>query len=91
MLPQLAADSVIHWSIDAKGDSKLVILSADAGKSITVTGQNATNHAEYLSVKAEAANGFYVTSHIYVEPKYIDPPTFARQPAIGVPADGRLP
>ncbi len=86
VLPQRAADSAIHWSTD----SKLVTLSADAGKSITVTGQNATNHAEYVSVKAEAANGFYVTSHVYVEPAYIDPPTFARKPAIGVPADGKV-
>ena len=90
VLPQRAADAVIHWSIDAKGDSKLITLSADTGKSITVTGRNATNHAEYVSVNATAANGFYVTSHIYVEPKYIDPPTFARKPAIGLPADGKI-
>jgi len=84
--PQRASDTVIHWSTD----SKLIRISADTGKSITVTGQNATNHAEYVSVKAEAANGFYVTSHIYVEPKYIDPPTFARKPAIGLPVDGKI-
>ncbi len=90
VLPQRAADTVIHWSIEAKGDSRLVALSADTGKSITVTGRNATNHAEYVNVNAAAANGFYVTSHIYVEPKYIDPPTFARKPAIGVPADGKI-
>jgi hypothetical protein len=57
---------------------------------VTVTGQNATNRGEYVSVKATAANGFYVTSHIYVEPKYIDPPTFARKPAIGLPVDGKI-
>ncbi len=86
VLPQRAADTVIHWSTD----SKLITLSADTGKSITVTGRNATNHAEYASVNATAANGFYVTSHIYVEPKYIDPPAFARKPAIGAPADGKI-
>jgi hypothetical protein len=84
--PHRAADTVIHWSTD----SKLITLSADTGKSITVTGRNATNRAEYVSVRAEAANGFYVTSHIYVEPKYIDPPTFARKPAIGLPVDGKI-
>jgi hypothetical protein len=90
VLPQRASDNVIHWSVDPKGDSKLVALSADSGKSITVTGRNATNRAEYVSVKAQAANGFYVTSHIYVEPQYIDPPTFARKPAIGLPVDGKI-
>jgi hypothetical protein len=84
--PQRAGDTVIHWSTDAK----LVTLSAENGKSITVTGRNATNRGEYVSVRATAADGFYVTSHIYVEPMYIDPPTFARQPAIGVPADGKI-
>ena len=86
VLPQRASDTVIHWSTD----SKLVTLSADTGKSITVTGRNTTNHAEYVTVRATAANGFYVTSHVYVEPAYIDPPTFARKPAIGVPADGKI-
>ena len=41
-------------------------------------------------MKAEAANGFYVTSHIYVEPTYIDPPTFARKPVVGLPVDGKI-
>ena len=86
VLPQRASDSAILWSTD----SKLVTLSADTGRSISVSGRNAANHAEYVSVKAEAANGFYVTSHIYVEPKYIDPPTFARKPAIGPPDDGKI-
>jgi hypothetical protein len=84
--PPRASDTVIHWSTD----SRLITLSADTGKSINVAGQNATNRAEYVSVKAEASNGFYVTSHIYVEPKYIDPPTFARNPAIGPPVDGKV-
>jgi hypothetical protein len=86
VLPQRASDNVTHWSTD----SKLVALSADTGKSITVTGRNSTNRAEYVSVRAAAANGFFVTSHIYVEPKYIDPPTFARKPMVGLPADGKI-
>lgn len=86
VMPQRAADAAIHWSTA----SKLVTLSADTGKSITVTGRNTTNRAEYVSVNATAANGFYVTSHIYVEPKYIDPPTFTRKPVIGIPADGKI-
>jgi hypothetical protein len=84
--PLRAADQTIHWSTT----SKLIALSGDTGKSITVTGRNATNRAEYVSVKAEAADGFYVTSHIYVEPKYIDPPAFVRKPALSVPIDGKI-
>jgi hypothetical protein len=84
--PSRASDQAIHWSTT----SKLIALSADTGKSITVTGQNPTNRAEYVSVNATAANGFYVTSHIYVEPKYIDPPTFMRKPTVGPPVDGKV-
>lgn len=84
--PQRGPDGAIHWSTD----SKLVALSGDTGKTVTVTGHNTTNRAEYVSVRATAANGFYVTSHIYVEPRYIDPPTFLRKPAIGLPVDGKI-
>ena len=84
--PLRAADQTIHWSTT----SKLITLSAGTGDSIHVEGNNSTDHAEYVSVNATAANGFYVTSHIYVEPRYIDPPTFARKPAIGLPVDGKI-
>ncbi len=84
--PLRAADRTIHWSTT----SRLIALSGDAGKSVTVTGQNTTNRAEYVSVKAEAVNGFYVTSHITVEPKYIDSPTFARKPVVGLQVDGKV-
>ncbi|MFZ1940297.1 MAG: pectinesterase family protein [Terracidiphilus sp.] len=84
--PLRASDTAIHWSTD----SKLVTLSDDSGKSITVAGNNTTNHAEYSSVRATAANGFYVTSHIYVEPAYIDPPTFTRNPTVAAPTDGKI-
>ena len=86
VLPQRAEDTAIHWS----SQSKLAELSAATGKTISVTGHNATNRAEWVSIKAEAANGFYVTSHIYVEPKYIDPPTFVRKPALGIPAGSKI-
>jgi hypothetical protein len=84
--PMRASDTTIHWSTD----SKLITLDSDTGKSITVAGNNTTNHAQYASVRATAANGFYVTSHIYVEPAYIDPPTFTRNPTIAPPADGKV-
>ncbi len=43
-----------------------------------------------LTVRATAANGFYVTSHIYVEPTYIDPPSFTRKPVIAAPANSKI-
>ena len=68
--------------------SKLITLSADHRKGHHCHGpEHNQSCGEYVSVKPTAANGFYVTSHIYVEPKYIDPPTFTRKPAIG--ASGR--
>jgi len=84
--PLRASDTTIHWSTD----SHLITLSADTGKSITVTGRNTTDHAEYVTVRATAANGFYVTSHIYVEPAYIAPPTFTRAPSITAPSHGKI-
>jgi hypothetical protein len=84
--PARAADTTITWSTK----SKLISLSGITGKSVTVTGSNTTNHAEYVEVRATAANGFYVTSHINVEPAYIDPPTFATKPAVAAPANGSI-
>jgi Pectinesterase len=84
--PLRASDTAIHWSTD----SKLITLDSDTGKSITVTGNNTTNHAEYASVRATAPNGFYVTSYVYVEPAYIDPPTFTTAPTLAPPADGKI-
>jgi hypothetical protein len=84
--PYRESGTALHWSTD----SKLITLSSITGKAILVTGQNKTDHAAWVSVNASATNGFFVTSHIYVEPKYIDPPTFTRKPAIGLPADGKI-
>lgn len=86
VLPVRAADTKITWSTP----SKLVRLGAATGRSIEVTGDNKTNGAEYVEVRAMAANGFYVTSYIYVEPKYIAPPAFTRKPVIEPPAGGKV-
>jgi hypothetical protein len=84
--PLRAEDATIHWSTD----SKLVSLGDTAGKTITVTGHNSTSRAEYVAVRATAANGFYGISHIYVEPAYIDPPIFTRAPKLLAPANGQI-
>ena len=86
VLPARASATPIHWS----ADSRLITLSADVGGSVTVTGSNTTNHAEYATVRATAANGFYVTAHIYVEPAYIDPPAFTQKPALAAPNRGKI-
>ncbi len=84
--PLSASNAPIDWSTD----SKLISLGHATGKSIMVTGRNTSSHAGYADVKATAANGFYVTSHIYVEPAYIDPPSFVRSPVVSSPANGRV-
>jgi Pectinesterase len=84
--PARATDATVRWSTS----SHLIALSAATGNSITVTGRNATNHAEYADVRAAAPNGFYVTSRIYVEPAYIHPPKFIRSPVISSPVNGKI-
>jgi len=84
--PARAKDTKITWSTD----SKLVTLSTTSGNSVTVTGNNATSRAEYVQVKATAENGFYVQAFVNVEPKFIDPPTFAKQPVVAAPLAGKV-
>jgi Pectinesterase len=84
--PVRADDTTIHWSTD----SKLISLSGTSGKYVEVAGENKTNHAEYVAVNATAANGFYVTSHIYVEPAYIAAPMFTRAPKLEPPLNGEM-
>ncbi len=84
VLPTNSPDPTIHWSTD----SKLVLLSATSGPSVTVTAQNDTGEAQWVPIKASAANGFHLNAYIYCEPKYIDPPTFTTAPKIDAPAKG---
>ncbi|HEV2486142.1 MAG TPA: pectinesterase family protein, partial [Terracidiphilus sp.] len=86
VLPQRAANTTITWS----ASSPLISLSSATGSSVGVSGHNSTNHAEYADVTAKSANGFYVTSHIYVEPAYIDPPTFLRKPVLETPVNNTI-
>ncbi len=80
----IRADPTITWS--AKSD--LISLSRPTGSNVVVTGRNATTQAEWVAVRATASNGFYVTAHVYVEPRYIDPPAVTTGPTIRPPADG---
>jgi len=68
----------------------LITLSRATGEDVVVTGRNATTQPQYVPVKATAANGFYVTAHIFVEPKYIDPPAVTSAPTLSSPIDGTV-
>ena len=72
------ADQTITWS----AGSDLVSLSQTTGSSVVVTGRNTTDQAEWVPIHATATNGVYVTAYVYVEPKYIDPPTIAEGPVL---------
>jgi hypothetical protein len=85
VFPATAPDKTITWSTD----SKLVALNQASGPTVTVTAQNQTNEAQWVPVKATAANGFYLTGYVYSEPKYIDPPTFTAPPKINPSANGQ--
>jgi hypothetical protein len=86
VLPVDAADPTIHWSTP----SPLVALSQSAGTSTVVTGTNTTELAQWVPVHATASNGYRVTAHVYVEPRFIEPPTLAGTPTISAPANGRV-
>lgn len=86
VMPARAKDTPVTWS----APSNLITLSSTTGNKVTITGNNTTNRAEYVPVKAMAANGFYVTVHVYVEPKFIDPPKFTKNPIVGTPVDGKV-
>ncbi len=85
LLPARAKDTPVAWS----AASDLVTLTP-AGNKVTIAGNNKTNHAEYVVVKARAANGFYVNVPVYVEPAFIDPPKFTSNPTLAEPLAGKV-
>jgi len=80
------AAQTITWSTP----SNLVSLSNTEGSSTVVTGRNSTGRAQYVPVKATAANGFYATAWVYVQPAYIDPPALTSGPALSAPSKGTV-
>ncbi len=78
------ADRTITWSTK----SDLISLDQTTGSKVVVTGRNPTAQAEWVAVNATATNGVYVTAYVYVEPKYIDPPSVTVGPTLNSPADG---
>jgi hypothetical protein len=86
VLPIRAADPSIKWSTT----SDLISLSRTTGADVVVTGRNTTDKAQYVPVTATAANGFYVTAYVFVEPRYTEPPAITAGPKLNAPADGNI-
>jgi hypothetical protein len=86
VLPARAKDTPVTWS----AASDLVTLSSTTGNKVTISGNNKTGRAKYVAVKAKAANGFYLTVHVNVEPTFLDPPKFTSQPVVAVPLNGKV-
>ena len=82
--PVRATDPTIRWSTK----STLVTLSDATGPSTSVIAHNTTDRTEWVPVNATAANGFFVTAWVCVEPKFIAPPAFATTPTLTAPAKG---
>ena len=80
----LRADPTINWSTK----SHLISLSQTTGSNVVVTGRNTTSRAEWVAVHATTTNGVNVTAYVFVEPKYIDPPSVTVAPTINLSADG---
>jgi hypothetical protein len=80
------ASQSITWS----STSNLVSLSPTTGLSTTVTGANNTGVSQYVPVNATASNGLFQTGYPFVEPPYINPPTFVSAPALSTPANGTI-
>jgi hypothetical protein len=80
------ADQTLTWS----AGSDLVSLSQTSGPGVLVTGRNTTSQAEWVPIHATATNGVYVTTYVYVEPKYIDPPVITAGPTLNPPVNGTV-
>jgi len=80
------ADQTITWTTS----SPLITLSGSTGPSVTVTGSNTTNRAQYVAVNATSVNGYYATAWIYVEPQYIAPPVPTAPPSMSAPSNGQV-
>ena len=82
----IRANQTITWSTK----SPLISLSRKTGPDVVITGQNRTRQAEWVAVRATASDGIYVTAYVYVEPKYVDPPSLTAGPELSAPSDGMV-
>ncbi len=81
------APNTLTWTTS----SNLISLSQNAnGSTLTVTGNNNTGNSQYVPINATAANGFYVTAWVYVQPPYISPPTLSSGLTLSAPFNGMV-
>ena len=71
-------------SVSWTSSSDLVSISQPSANSVTITGTNNTGRSQYVPVDGIASNGFRVTAWVYVQPPYINAPTFAVPPSISI-------
>ena len=86
VIPSDVVDKTITWTTK----SDLISLSRATGPDIVVKARNMTEEAQYAAITAKPSNGFYVTAHVYVEPKLIDPPAVTVAPKLNAPVDGKV-
>lgn len=84
--PSYADDQTIRWSTE----SELIALDQTAQHQVVVSGRNFTETAQWATVDATAHNGLKATAWIYVEPEYLDPPSFMTSPSLSVPNHGQI-
>ncbi len=57
---------------------------------MVITDQNTTGQSQYVPINATAANGFFVTAWVFVQPAFLSPPTLMSGPTLGGPSNGTL-
>ena len=68
----------------------MVQITPGANNTITVAGTNNTTEAADVIIVAKNELGLEACARVTVEPGFIEPPKFARDPAITPPASGRV-
>ncbi len=76
-----------HYTANNPG---AVEITPGANNSITVAGKNTTAAPVEVIITAKNELGLEACARLKVEPAFVEPPTFARAPAITPPADGRV-
>ena len=77
------------WQYTASNPG-VVEITPGANNSITVAGKNNTAAPVEVIIVAKNELGLEACARLKVEPAFVDPPTFARAPAITAPANGRV-
>jgi hypothetical protein len=77
------------WQFTAS-DPSMVRITPGAVNTITVAGTNTTAAPVNVIIKAKNDLGLEACALLKVEPPFVEPPKFARAPAITAPAGGRV-